>query len=155
MRLGRDLEATVCDFDYDFQIGKAVLMRGGTDITLIACGSVVAITLQAADELARAGISARVINMHTIKPIDREAIVAAASETAGIVTVEEHNVLGGLGSAVCEVVCAERPTTVQRVGIPDVYAGNGPTEDLRRKLDLTPSRVVSVAARILGRAQLV
>ncbi len=150
MRLGRDLEVSVCDFDYEFRIGEAVLMREGRDVTLIACGSAVAIALEAEAILSAEGVSARVINMHTVKPIDRKAIVAAAAETAGIVTIEEHNIFGGLGAAVAEVVCEERPTRVLRVGIPDTYAGNGPTEQLRTALGLTPDRVVAAAKQHHG-----
>jgi transketolase len=149
MRLGRDLEVTVCDFDYEFQVGRALHMREGGDVTLMACGSVVCVAMEAAALLAEQGVSARVINMHTIKPIDREAIVAAALETAGIVTVEEHSIFGGLGAAVCEAVCAECPTHVRRIGIPDVYAGTGSTEQLREKLGITPVAVAGAAESIL------
>ena len=153
MRLGRDMEETVCDFDYEFKIGKALLMCEGDEITLIACGPTLALALRAERLLAEERISARVINMSTIKPIDREAIVAAAAETAGIVTVEEHNVHGGLGAAVSRVVCAERPAPVHCIGIPDMYAGHGPTEQLRSKLGLTPLEIAAAAKRILDTIQ--
>lgn len=149
MRLGRAFEATVCDFEYDFEIGKALCMREGDDVTIIACGSVVHLALQAGDELHEKGISARVLNMHTVKPIDVPAIVRATEETAGIVTVEEHNVIGGLGSAVAEVVSEINPTRVLRVGVPDVYAGTGMTDQLREKLGITPGAIADAATRIL------
>lgn len=149
IRLGRDVEPTVCDFEYDFQIGKAVPMRPGCDVTLIGCGSVVHLVLEAAVKLSEQGISARVLNVHTVKPIDREAIVCAAEETAGIVTVEEHNILGGLGSAVAEVVAEERPTMVRRLGVPDVYAGTGWPSELQKKLGIEPAAIVGLAMDVL------
>jgi transketolase len=149
MRLGRAFEATVCDFDYDFEIGKALCMLEGDDVTIIACGSVVHLALQAGEELHEKGISARVLNMHTVKPIDVPAIVRATEETAGIVTVEEHNVIGGLGSAVAEVVSEINPTRVLRIGVPDVYAGTGMTDLLREKLGITPGAIAKAAKRIV------
>ena len=105
--------------DYRFRMGRAVTLRPGGDVTLMATGSMVARSLAAAELLADRGVDARVLNIHTIKPIDREAITQAARETSGIVTVEEHSVIGGLGSAVAEVVAEECPTYVQRIGMPD------------------------------------
>lgn len=151
MRLGRDYEPTVTDFEYKFEIGKAVLVKAGDDVTLIACGSVVHVAVEAASVLAKMGISARVLNMHTVKPIDREAINKAARETAGIVTIEEHNIFGGLGSAVAEVVAEDCPTLVRRVGIPDVYAGTGQPDELREKHHVTPANIASVAREVVQR----
>jgi transketolase len=149
MRLGRAFEATVCDFEYDFQIGRALTMREGDDMTIIACGSVVHLALQASDQLYQKGISARVLNMHTVKPIDIPAVIRATEETAGIVTVEEHNVLGGLGGAVAEVVAELNPTRVVRIGVPDVYAGTGMTDQLREKLGITPEAIAQAATKIM------
>lgn len=150
IRLGRDLEPTVSNFDgYNFQLGKAILFRPGDDVSLIACGSVVHIALQAADLLAEEGVAARVLNIHTVKPIDREAIVSAAKETAGIVTLEEHNTYGGLGSAVTEVVCEERPTRVRRIGVPDVYAGTGWPNELQSKWGIEAGTVAKLAKEII------
>lgn len=149
LRVGRSYEPTVCDFAYQFRIGKSVRMRPGNDVTVIACGEVVHIALAGADLLAKQGISARVYNMHTLKPIDHETILQAARETAGIVTLEPHNVLGGLGSAVAEVVSEQALCPVVRIGVPDVYAGTGMPEELHSKLGLTPEAVFAAAQRVL------
>lgn len=149
MRLGRDYEPTVTDFDYKFVIGRSVLVIPGSDVALIACGSVLHVAIDAASLLKEQGISARVLNMHTVKPIDREAIKEAARDTAGIVTVEEHNVYGGLGSAVAEVVTEECPTFVRRIGVPDVYAGTGQPDELREKHRITPPEIARTAREVV------
>lgn len=120
VRIGRNpVEDSYESDDYEFVIGKAVTMREGTDITIIATGETVRIALDAQAELAEAGVSARVLNMHTIKPLDEEAIVCAAQETGGIITVEEHSIHGGLGAAVAEVVVQQHPVPMRILGIPD------------------------------------
>lgn len=122
MRVGRADNPQVHFRDYDFQIGKAVLLRQGGDLALIAAGNqMVWEALQAAELLAADGIGARVLDVHTIKPLDREAVVAAAAETGAVVTVEDHNVLGGLGGAVAEAVMAETPVPMARVGVQDLF----------------------------------
>jgi transketolase len=128
-------------------------MRDGGDVTLMACGSVVHTALQAAQALDSEGVSARVINMHSLKPIDVELIVQAAEQTAGIVTVEEHNIFGGLGSAVAEVLVEHRPTRMRRIGIPDVYAGTGSPDELREKLGVTASAVAEAARKVISLAK--
>ncbi len=139
MRLGRGFEPVAYDDeDYEYEIGKAVTMNDGTDITVIACGVAVQAACEAAEEADEEGVSVRVINMHTLKPIDRDAIVSACTETKHIITVEEHNIVGGLGGAVAEVM-AETGAGIKltRLGLPDCYAVVGYPEDLytRYKID--------------------
>ncbi len=119
--------------DYHFELGKGILLREGTDVTIIANGLCVQAALEAADKLAADGISARVINIHTIKPLDEDLVVAAAKETGKIVTVEEHSVIGGLGGAVCECLSAKAPVPVKRIGIQDVFGESGPAAQLLHK----------------------
>lgn len=121
---------------YRFEIGKGIVMRDGTDLTIIAAGLPVASAMEAAEMLAADGISARIIDMHTIKPLDRELVLQAARETKRIVTVEEHSVIGGLGSAVCDLLSGELPTPVQTIGIGDVYTESGPANELIEKYGL-------------------
>ena len=122
--------------DYKFELGKGVVLREGKDVTLIATGLEVSETLVAAEKLAQDGIDAQVINIHTIKPLDEELIIAAAQETGKVVTVEEHSVIGGLGSAVCDVLSANVPTKVLKIGINDVYGESGPALELIEKYGL-------------------
>ena len=122
--------------DYKFEIGKAVTLREGTDVTIIATGLPVSEALDAAEKLAADGISAEVINIHTIKPLDEEAVIKAAAKTGKIVTVEEHSVIGGLGSAVCDVVAQKAPAKVLKIGINDVYGESGPAMELVNKYGL-------------------
>lgn len=122
--------------DYKFEIGKAVTLREGTDVTIIATGLPVSEALDAAEKLAADGISAEVINIHTIKPLDEEAVIKAAAKTGKIVTVEEHSVIGGLGSAVCDVVAQKAPAKVLKIGINDVYGESGPAKELVKKYGL-------------------
>ena len=143
---------TVTDFPgYQFTIGKSVTLREGTDLTIIATGMVVADALAAAEELEKEGIHARVIDMHTIKPIDREAIRKAAKETGAIVTAEEHNILGGLGGAVAEVVCADCPVPVERVGVKDCFGRSGNAQALLELYGVSKSAIVSAARTVLKR----
>ncbi|MFJ6798052.1 transketolase family protein [Streptomyces sp. NPDC091268] len=122
LRLGRAATPLVHHEPYTFTVGRARVLREGADVTIVATGPYpVSMALEAAAELAGRGVSARVLNMHTVKPIDREAIVAAARETGGIVTVEDHVVVGGLGAAVAEVVTTEAPCRVHRIGVPDRF----------------------------------
>ena len=143
MRFGRSAVPVVFDADaYKFEIGKGVELRDGKDVTIIASGITVEMALKAADMLAEEGISARVINMATIKPIDREIIIKAAKETGAIVTAEEHNVIGGLGSAVAEVVCESTPVPVMRVGVLDSFGRSGDIPELLEHYKLTPAEIV-------------
>ena len=122
--------------DYKFEIGKGVLLKEGTDVTIIASGITVASALEAAEMLAADGISAEVINIHTIKPLDEELVVAAAKETGKVVTVEEHSVIGGLGGAVCECLSEKAPVPVKRIGVNDVFGESGPAVALLEKYGL-------------------
>ena len=135
---------------YRFEIGKAAVLRDGTDVTLIANGVMAHKALEAADRLAERGIEARVLNMATVRPIDRGAIVAAAKETGGIVTAEEHTVFGGLGSAVAEVVVREAPVPMRMVGVPGEFAPTGEPEFLFEHFGLT-SENIAIKAEELAR----
>ena len=137
LRFGRAAVPVINDnADYKFEIGKAVALREGTDVTIIATGLPVSESLAAAEKLAAEGISAEVINMHTIKPLDEEAVIKAAAKTGKIVTVEEHSVIGGLGSAVCDVVAEKAPAKVMKIGVNDVYGESGPAAELIKKYGL-------------------
>lgn len=137
LRFGRLAVPVINDReDYKFELGKGVVLREGKDITLIATGLPVAETLEAAEKLAADGIDAKVINIHTIKPLDEELIVEAAKETGKVVTIEEHSVIGGLGSAVCDVLSEEAPTKVLKIGINDTYGESGPAVELVKKYGL-------------------
>jgi transketolase len=125
MRLGRHAGRIVHQASADFQLGKMIRLREGNDVALIATGNQVEQALDAAEELAACGIQARVLDCHTIKPIDVDEIVRAGRETRGIVTAEDHNIIGGLGSAVCEVLAEHAPSRVRRVGLRDVFASSG------------------------------
>lgn len=125
MRLGRQAAPVLHAPDVDFRIGRMIQLRAGSDVTIIATGNMVAEALRAAGMLAAEGVEARVLDCHTVKPIDREAILRAARETRGIVTAEDHNIAGGLGSAVAEVVCEAHPAKVRRVGLRDCFASSG------------------------------
>ena len=150
VRLGREKTPVVLDKSYKFQLGKATTLREGGDVALIACGIMVPMALEAADKLAAEGIKARVINMSTIKPIDRDAILKAARETKGIVTAEEHSIIGGLGSAVAEVVCEGHPTTVRRVGMNDMYGESGTSKELLEKYGHTPANIADQARKVVA-----
>lgn len=122
--------------DYKFELGKGVVLREGKDVTIIATGLPVSECLAAADKLAADGIDAKVINIHTIKPLDEELVLAAAKETGKVVTVEEHSVIGGLGSAVCDVLSEKCPTRVMKIGINDTFGESGPAVELVKKYGL-------------------
>lgn len=137
MRFGRAAVPVINDHpDYKFEIGKAITLREGTDVTIIATGLTVSESLAAAEKLEADGISAEVINMHTIKPLDEEAVIKAAAKTGKIVTAEEHSVIGGLGSAVCDVVAEKAPAKVLKIGVNDVYGESGPAAELIKKYGL-------------------
>ncbi|MHB1006684.1 MAG: transketolase family protein [Chloroflexota bacterium] len=146
---GRAPEPLLNVGDYPVEIGRAAQLRDGNDLTIIACGTLVASALKAAEQLATEGVQARVLNMHTIKPLDREAIVKAAKETGRIVTAEEHNVLGGLGSAVAEVVSTAHPVPIRMLGIKDVFVTIGPLGALYERYNLTPAGVLATAREVL------
>ena len=137
LRFGRLAVPVINDRpDYKFEIGKGVVLREGKDVTIIATGLPVSNCLEAAEKLAADGIEAKVINMHTIKPLDEELVLAAAKETGKVVTVEEHSVIGGLGSAVCDVLAEKAPARVLKIGINDVFGESGPAVELIKKYGL-------------------
>jgi transketolase len=149
-RMNRNEVPTLFDETYAPEIGKAVLIRPGTDLTFIACGLMVSRALQAADALVQEGIRARVIEMHTIKPLDRDAIEQAARETGAVVTVEEHSIIGGLGAAVAEVVTDCYPVPVKRVGIPDCFAETGPYQQIMDRYGLSANHILTAAREALA-----
>ncbi len=137
MRFGRLAVPVINDReDYKFEIGKGVVLREGKDLTIFASGLPVGNCLEAAEMLAADGIEAKVVNIHTIKPLDEELVVAAAKETGKVVTVEEHSVIGGLGSAICDVLCEKAPMTVKKIGIQDTFGESGPAVELLKKYGL-------------------
>ena len=137
LRFGRLAVPVINDnSDYKFELGKGVVLREGKDVTIIATGLPVSECLAAADKLAADGIDAKVINIHTIKPLDEELVVKAAQETGKVVTVEEHSVIGGLGSAVCDVLSEKCPTKVMKIGINDTFGESGPAVELVKKYGL-------------------
>lgn len=121
---------------YKFEIGKGEILRDGKDVTIVATGAMVSNSLEAAEKLAADGIEAKVINIHTIKPLDEELVVVAAKETGKVVTVEEHSVIGGLGSAVCDALAMKNPTPVMKIGINDTFGESGPAVELLKKYQL-------------------
>ena len=143
VRLGRSAVPTIFGEDYNFEIGKGVVLREGTDATIIACGIMVNEALIAADMLKEENINVRVINMSTIKPIDKELIIDAAKETKAIITAEEHSIIGGLGSAVSEVVCESNPVIVKKIGMNDCFGESGTPTELLEKYGLTASNIVT------------
>lgn len=149
LRLSRMGVPAVHDAGYRFEIGKAARLREGDDVTVVACGTLVARALEAAELLATQGVQARVVNMATVKPIDREAIVAAATETGAIVTAEEHTVFGGLGSAVAEVVVASCPVPMRILGIPGVFAPTGSSQFLLEHFGLTAEGICDAALELV------
>ncbi len=151
LRLGRMAVETVTNRpDYNFVLGKSIQLREGTDLTIIATGMMVQLSLKAAEELEKQGKKVRVINMHTIKPLDEEAILKAAKETGAIVTAEEHNYLCGLGGAVAEVVAANNPVPVVRVGVEDSFGKSGSSDQLLERYGLTVANVIEKAKKALS-----
>ena len=150
IRLGRSAVPTIFEDDYNFEIGKGVVLRDGNDATIIACGIMVNEALIAADMLKEENINARVINMSTIKPIDTDLIIKAAKETKAIVTAEEHSVIGGLGSAVSEVVSESNPIIVKKVGMNDCFGESGTPSELLEKYGLTAKNIVEKVKEALN-----
>lgn len=136
---------------YTVTIGRAVTLREGSDVTVAATGIMVSKALEAADLLAGDGVSVRVLNFHTIKPLDVEAVAKAARETGAIVTAEEHSIIGGLGSAVAEAAAENCPIPMERVGVRDVFGESGQPDDLLKKYGLTAEGIVSAVKKALGR----
>ena len=137
LRFGRLAVPVINDRpDYKFELGKGVVLREGKDVTIVATGLCVSSALEAAEKLAADGIDAKIINIHTIKPLDEELIVAAAKETGKVVTVEEHSVIGGLGSEVCDALAEKCPVPVKKIGVQDVFGESGPAVALLAKYKL-------------------
>ena len=149
LRISRMPVPAVHDDQYQFAIGRAVQLRPGRDVTLIANGTMVSRATEAASLLLQDGVEARVLNMSTVRPIDRDAIIAAASETGRIVTVEEHSIYGGLGSAVAEVVCTTRPVPMRILGVPGVFAPTGSVGWLFEYFNLTPNGIRTAALELV------
>jgi len=153
MRTSRAPFPIVTDATTPFQIGKANVMRAGGDVTLVGCGVGVSESLKAAGTLAQEGIEARVINMHTIKPLDQDAILQAAEETQAIVTVEEHQIHGGLGSAVAECLVRERPVPMEMVAVQDTFGETGNPQQLLQRFHLKDVDIVHAAKKAISRKQ--
>ncbi len=149
IRIGRADVPTVTEEDEKFKIGKGITLKDGNDVTLIGTGIMVSRCLTAAEELKKKGINARVINMHTIKPIDEEIVKKAAFETTGIITAEEHNLHNGLVSMVSWAVCREKPVGVEVVGVPDVFGESGESDELMKKYGLTAENIVEKAVKLV------
>ncbi|MGX4601487.1 transketolase family protein [Faecalimicrobium sp. JNUCC 81] len=151
IRLGRSAVPTLFDENYKFEIGKGAIVREGNDATIIACGIMVNEAVMAHESLKSEGINARVINMSTIKPIDKEIIINAAKETGAIVTAEEHNIIGGLGSSVSEVVTEECPVVVKKVGVKDTFGESGTPTELLKKYGLTSDDIAKAVKEAISK----
>lgn len=152
IRLGRSKVPTIFEeANYKFEIGKGVLLKDGKDVTIVATGIMVSLALEAAEMLQKDGVDARVINIHTIKPIDKELIIKAAKETGAIITAEEHNIIGGLGSAVAEVLVENYPAVMERVGVRDTFGESGDGDELLRKYGLTSEKIAEAAKKAVSR----
>ncbi len=149
IRFTRDAVPGIYDEDVEFEIGKANKLQDGDDVTIIAVGDIMSQALAAAKELEAQGISTRLLDMHTIKPLDNEAVLSALKETKGIITVEDHNIINGLGSAVSELVCENGGGLVHRVGIKDKFGSSGPYDVLLKENGITVEAIVENAKRIL------
>ncbi len=151
LRFGRFAVPVINDHpDYRFEVGKGITLAEGKDVTLVATGLMVSVALEARELLKNEGIDARVINIHTIKPIDKDILAKAASETGAIVTAEEHNIIGGLGAAVTEAICESVPVPVIRVGMQDTYGHSGTVPALLEAYGLTPAAIADAAKRAIS-----
>ncbi len=151
LRLGRPAVPVVFDSHYDFQIGKAARLRDGKDVAILACGVMIAEALDAAAQLEQEGISALVLNVSTIKPLDEAAVVAAAAQCGCVVTAEEHNVIGGLGSAVAEALARKRPTPMRFIGVQDTFGESGKPDELLEKYGLKGHHIAAAAKEVIAR----
>ena len=145
LRFGRLAVPVFHEEGFQFQIGKGEVMREGNDIAIIANGLMVYEAIQAAEELAKQGINARIINMSTVKPLDEEMVMKAAKECGKIITCEEHSIIGGLGEAVCACLSEKYPTPVKRIGVNDEFGHSGPAVDLLKQFGLCAEHIVEVA----------
>ena len=151
IRFGRAAVPVIHEEGYEFQIGKGEVLAEGTDVAIIANGLLVAEALEAAKVLAESGISARVINMATIKPLDEELVLKAAQECGKIITCEEHSVIGGLGEAVCGLLSEKCPTPVRRIGVNDEFGHSGSAGALLKQFGLCADHIVEVAKEFVGK----
>ena len=151
LRLGRTASPVFTGAKDPFVIGKANTLRKGKDVAFIACGSVVGLALEAAGKLAKKGVEARVINMHTVKPLDEAAVLKAAKECGAIVTVEEHSVIGGLGGAVAEVLAKKCPVPVEMIGVQDTFGESGEPAEILEKYGMTAAKALDAARKVLKR----
>ena len=151
MRTGSGPAKRVFGSDHRFEIGKGTVLRDGTDVTIVACGAQVACAVEAADLLAQDGVSARVVNMATIKPIDAELLTACARETGALVTAEEHNVQGGLGGAVAESLASSCPCPIEFVGAADKFGETGASAELVERFEMSAALIASAARRAVSR----
>jgi transketolase len=151
MRTGRSPAKRIYGEDHRFEIGKGHVLRNGSDVTIVACGVEVARALEAADLLKAEGISARVVNMATIKPIDRDLLARCAKETGAFVTAEDHNILGGLGGAVAEALAATKPCPIEFIGVKDVFGASGEPEELAQVYGLTAPHIARAARKVISR----
>jgi transketolase len=151
IRYGRENIPTITDESTPFEIGKALKMKEGKDVCIMACGSMVYEALMAAEILEQEGIKARVLNIHTIKPIDKQAIIEAANDCGAIVTAEEHQIFGGFGSAVAEVVVANSPVPMEFVGVNDTFGESGKAADLMVKYGLKDVNIVEAVKKVIKR----
>ncbi len=149
---GRTPEPDVTDSSTEFSFGRAAVLRPGNDVTVIACGALVELAVRASDTLKAEGVDVRVLNMHTIKPLDHDAILRAAAETSGIVTAEEHRYAGGLGGAVAELLAVEQPTPMRMVAMPDEFAVVGPTVQVRTKYGMSAEAIAAACRELLDAA---
>ena len=152
LRFGRAAVPVINDeASYQFEIGKGLVLREGCDVTIVATGIMVSASLEAAEKLAAEGISAEVINIHTIKPLDKDTILASAKKTGKVVTAEEHSVIGGLGSAVCDVLCENNPVPVCKIGMNDVFGESGSAAALVAKYGLDADGVYRKVKEFLNK----
>ena len=150
MRFGRLAVPVIFDDDYKFEVGKSVELREGNDVTVIATGLMVSEALEAYELLKKDGINARIIDMHTIKPLDNEAVIRAAKETGAIVTAEEHSVIGGIGGAVSELICEEYPVPVVKLGVYDTFGHSGPAPKLLDEFGLRAANIAEKAKKAVA-----
>lgn len=151
MRTGRSGSTRILDRTYQFKIGKGVVLKEGKDVTIMGCGATTSRALDAAKILESEGISARVVNMSTIKPIDKDLIIKCAKETGGILTAEDHNIMGGLGSAVAEIVAQNCPIPMEFVGVRDVFGESGEPDELAVKYGIDTNGIIKGAKRLIKR----
>lgn len=150
-RLCRNEVPVLFTNEYETEVGETVVLREGSDLTVFCCGTMVAPALVAAEELAQGGVSSEVVEVHTIKPLDQDAIAQSVAKTGAAVTCEEHSVIGGLGGAIAEVLVARRPVPMERVGIQDTFCESGPYAAILDKYGLSSSEIVSASRRVLER----